>query len=178
VYRLWTGRHLTLDPILFDVFLVQAVCMVFWSSSALVLLACNRQRAYASWMFANALVTIVLAIVFVRYWGAVGVAVASLIGDLACCAWVLPRLASRVLGDTDWSFWRVALVPGLAIGLVVGAATEWIRQAAHPTGAASVLWALSVAATYLAAVYWLWMDLDERQRFRHLRQHVLGLVSL
>lgn len=177
VYRVWTGRQLTLDPVLFDIFLVQAVLMVFWSSSGLVLIACNRQRAYASWMFANALTTIALAIVFVKPWGAVGVAVASLIGDLVCCAWVVPYLACRMLGDAPWPFWRVALVPGLGIGLVVGAVTEWIRPVADPTGSASWLWALSVAATYLAAVYWLWMDGDERRHLRYLRQQALEFVS-
>jgi O-antigen/teichoic acid export membrane protein len=97
VYPLWTGRKLDVDMPLLTVLLLQGVLAAGWFTASWGLMAANQHRQLAIWTLLNALVTIVAAVLFVGRWGAVGVAFASLLGDIACSLWVIPWLAARFM---------------------------------------------------------------------------------
>lgn len=165
-YRVWTQRQLNFDSTLLDIFLLQVVLMAFWSSSGLVLLASNRQGAYAWWTLGNAIVTIALSFLLAPRWGAAGVAAAGLLGDVVCALWVVPRLACRFLGEAQSAFWTSILLPGLAIGGVLVGVSTWLASLLDsPTLRLLSLPPLIVVA-YALVSYGFWMTSDERRLVR------------
>ncbi|GAC1655211.1 MAG: hypothetical protein NVS9B15_16000 [Acidobacteriaceae bacterium] len=97
VYPIWTGRHLRLHTTILAIVLIQAVLASGWSTTAWSLLAANRQRLPALWSVANACATIVLAVWWGTLFGVVGVALASLAGDVLCGFAIFPVFSSRFL---------------------------------------------------------------------------------
>lgn len=97
IYPLWTGKQLTIDSVLLFVLLLQGVLAAGWATSAWGLLATNQFRPLAGWYLANAVVTIGLALCWVKVHGLLGIAFASLIGDVMCGLLVFPALASSCL---------------------------------------------------------------------------------
>jgi hypothetical protein len=60
-------------------------------------LAANRHAVVAYWSLGNACITVVLALFLVKERGPVGIAVASIIGDLVCGVFAFPKLAAVFL---------------------------------------------------------------------------------
>lgn len=98
VYPIWTGQQLQFDPSLFGVMLVQSMLFAGWGTSGWVLLATNQHRTLAFWSLANAILTLSFAWLLGGRYGVLGVAVASLTGDIICGLMVYPRLAAQNLG--------------------------------------------------------------------------------
>lgn len=98
LYPLWTGRQLQIEPMLMVILLVQAVLMAGWNTSAWPLIATNHHRPLALASLGNALLTVVLAAGLAPRYSVLGVAAASLAGDMIFGAAVYPGLLSRFLG--------------------------------------------------------------------------------
>lgn len=111
IYPIWTGRHLQLQPLLLVLFLGQAVLAAGWTTSGWSLLATNQHRSLAYWSLANAVLTVMLAMILAPRYGVLGVACASLIGDVICGVAVYPRLASRLLGLSVIKTYQSMLYP-------------------------------------------------------------------
>jgi O-antigen/teichoic acid export membrane protein len=114
VYSVWTARELPLQPALAALFLVQGILVAGWSTAAWALLASNEHRSLAWWAVANVGVTLALAALFAPRYGVMGVAAATLIGDLACGAAVYPRKAARHLDVPPSKVYRAIFRPVLA----------------------------------------------------------------
>ncbi|MBZ5558468.1 MAG: lipopolysaccharide biosynthesis protein [Acidobacteriia bacterium] len=111
VYPLWTGRHLNLVSALMGVLLLQAALAAGWSTAGWPLLASNRHHRLAYCAALNAGLTVVLAVILAPRFGAVGVAVASLVGDVVFGAFVYPWLAARSLGHALATGYQALLRP-------------------------------------------------------------------
>jgi peptidoglycan biosynthesis protein MviN/MurJ (putative lipid II flippase) len=96
-------------------FLVQGVLAAGWTTAGWVLLASNEHRPLAWWALSNAGLTIALAILLVPRYGVIGVAVATLLGDVACGVTVYPRNAARFLGIPPLEMYRAILQPALVV---------------------------------------------------------------
>ncbi|MBE0669379.1 MAG: polysaccharide biosynthesis C-terminal domain-containing protein [Anaerolineales bacterium] len=114
IYSLWTARKLTLQPLLMALFLVQGILAAGWSTAGWVLLASNEHRTLAWWALSNAGITLALGVLLAPRYGVMGVAVATLIGDLVCGVSVYPRKAARQLGVPASKVYRAILRPVLA----------------------------------------------------------------
>lgn len=99
-YPVWTRFELTFRPLLFLIFLLQAVLSAGWLGSAWSLLAANRHRALAYWSLANATTTIAVAGATVGEFGLLGVAIGTLGADIVFGLVVFPRLAADLLETT------------------------------------------------------------------------------
>lgn len=110
IYPLWTGRQLELRPALLIVMLMQGVLAAGWFTSGWALLAANKHRVPARWSLANAILTIVLALAAAPRYGVLGVAVATLTGDVVCGLLAYPRVAGRMLGVNATSLYQAMLL--------------------------------------------------------------------
>ena len=126
IYPLWTGKQLQLHPLLFAVFLLQGVLAAGWFTSGWSLLAANQHRMPARWSFANAFVTIALSVWLAPRYGVIGVALATLLGDVLCGFLVYPKLAGGTLGLNVFRIYKdmilmvLLLTPLLAVVIVGG----------------------------------------------------------
>lgn len=150
IYPHWTGKQLNIDSILLFVLLFQGVLSAAWTTAAWGLLATNRFRPMAGWYLANAVVTMGLALWWVKDHGLVGVAFASLIGDVACGLIVFPALAASFLKIPRLKLFSamLAAVGALAPVLLAAAASERVTHG----------WRL-VALFLLAAPFWGYLSL-------------------
>lgn len=98
IYPLWTGKQLQLQPVLFAVILLQDFLAAGWLTSGWILLAANQHRMPARWSLANAVVTITVAVLLIPKYGVLGVALATLLGDVLCGLAVYPKLTASILG--------------------------------------------------------------------------------
>lgn len=115
IYPLWTGRKLQLQPTLLGLFLIQAILFSGWSTSGWSLLASNQHRNLAYSSLANAALTIIAAVILAPRFGVLGVALATLLGDVVCGAIIYPWLASHALGFQLRKMYEAILVPCLAV---------------------------------------------------------------
>ena len=122
VYSLWTGRHLDFQPALLILLLVQGVLAAGWNTTGWPLLATNRHRPMALASLGNALLTVALAAGLAPRYGVLGVAAASLAGDVIFGAAVYPGLLSHFLGIPVRAVYQAMVFPlaSLAIpGLIL-----------------------------------------------------------
>jgi O-antigen/teichoic acid export membrane protein len=159
IYPLWTGKQLQLQPVLLAVMLLQGVLAAGWFTSGWGLLAANQHRVPARWSFANACVTIVLAIGLAPKYGVLGVAVATLLGDVFCGLAVYPRLAGGMLGLSAVSVYRaimlmlVSLAPLTAVVVVGGRLLQgWIFIAVFVI--ATAIWCIFTLPLVLERGVW------------------------
>lgn len=126
IYPFWTGKQLQLQPVLFAVFLLQGFLLAGWSTSGWSLLAANQHRMPARWSLANAVVTITLAVLLAPRYGVLGVALATVLGDVLCGLAVYPKLAGGMLGLSVLRVYKammlmvLLLTPLLAVVIVGG----------------------------------------------------------
>lgn len=97
--QLWTGGRLHPDPVFFAAMASAACLHGAWLSASNLLLAVNRQGEYAFWLLALAAMSCLLTVVLGRVWGLPGVAAASLLGEAAMVAIVLPRQLRAAFGS-------------------------------------------------------------------------------
>ena len=106
IYPVWTGKQLQLQPVLFAIFLVQGALAAGWLTSGWCLLAANQHRILARWSLANAAVTIMLSFLLAPKHGALGVAVATLSGDMLCGLLIYPKLVANTMRFNVWDVYR------------------------------------------------------------------------
>lgn len=127
IYPVWTGQRLQVQPVLLGLLLAQGVLAAGWTTSSWSLLATNHHRPLAFWSLANAAITLGLAAWLGQKHGAVGVALASLGGDLICGFPVFPFLASSFLRVSAARVWlqigsaALALLPIAGISMLISA---------------------------------------------------------
>jgi O-antigen/teichoic acid export membrane protein len=145
VYPLWTGRHLDIQPALLILLLVQGVLAAGWNTTGWPLLATNHHRPLALASLGNALLTVVLAAGLAPRYGVLGVAAASLGGDLVFGAAVFPGLLSRYLNLPLRTIFRAMAFPLLSLA-IPGLILIW--SAPH-----MVTWQLVLLAGLLALLF-------------------------
>lgn len=131
IYPLWTGRHLQVQPILLSLFLIQGVLMAGWGTSAWPLLSSNQHRQLSIWSLANAVLTILLAIFLGPQFGAVGVVLATLLGDVLCGFAIYPRLSAQCLALPVGRMYGAIVRPLAALlpaGILLLVASSWFGQ--------------------------------------------------
>jgi O-antigen/teichoic acid export membrane protein len=153
LYPIWTGRKLTIQPVLLGVLLVQGVLAAGWQTSTWGLLAANRHRSAAIASLANAVLGTGLAIVLVKAHGLVGVAVAGLASDLVFGVCVLPILVASFLGLSPWRIPAeigttcLLLVPVAVLAGYLGHAQHnWLLQCTWLIGASGITMMLGFRA--------------------------------
>mgnify|MGYP003376765182 CR=1 FL=1 len=132
------------------------------------MLAANQHRHLAMWALANAILTVVLAIIFAPRWGVIGVALATLMGDVVCGAFVYPRLSARFLQVPVRDIIRAIARPLLVVVAVGVPIAIFAGQFGNPIaglGAGLVLGILGLYPT-------LWLALG-RNDFEWLKQRLL-----
>ncbi len=110
IYPAWTGKQLQIQPALFAVFLFQGALAAGWLTSGWSLLAANEHRILARWSLANAVVTVLLSFLLAPKHGAVGVALATLFGDMLCGLLIYPKLVAHFMNLTVWQVYRPILL--------------------------------------------------------------------
>lgn len=117
VYPTWIGKRMDLNILLLTIFLVQGILYSGWATSSWPLLASNQHKKIALWSLMNSMVTVVLALIFVENWGLLGVAIATLIGDILCGFLVFPHLAGKSLVIQTKNIYVAILKPLLLVVL-------------------------------------------------------------
>jgi O-antigen/teichoic acid export membrane protein len=116
----WTARRLTFDPVLTAAMCLQAVLAASWGTATWPLLAANRVRALAVVHAANAVATVVLGVVMAKSLGMRGVALASLIGDIAFGVVAVPLMLARS-GLVTRTVAARAMLESVALAACIGA---------------------------------------------------------
>ncbi|MCW2963328.1 MAG: hypothetical protein JWO17_580 [Actinomycetia bacterium] len=130
------------------------------------LIARGRQRVIAIVSIAITAVNLVLSFLLAWAWGLWGVALATLVTDLAMLAWVVPRIAAPAAGTSSAALFRATLrpaVPALAVAAVVlvGVARWWHPHTLIALAPLGALWVVVAAA----AIWRVGLAADERAQF-------------
>ncbi len=177
LYLLWTGHHLNFNLLLLDIFLVQVVFMAFWNTSATILMATNNHKYY-SWLYlGSSVLTVILALFFIRVWGMTGVALSGLIADIVFCFILVPKLACHLLDESFISMASVTVLPGLLIGAGIIAMGEWFKPLITTQFLFLLLFLTCLMGSYLIISYALWLNHEERTMLRQISRRIFGFVT-
>ena len=94
LYRLWTHRLLTLDPILLDLLLLVVLSNALWYTASVLFTSTNRHAGLATCCLVVNLIIAPLCWILVHVAGLRGVAGALIIGELIMAAYVIPASAN------------------------------------------------------------------------------------
>lgn len=131
IYPLWTGHALEVQMSLFGILLLQGVLATAWFGASLGLMACNHHQLLSGWMLLNALITIACAVLLVKPLGALGAALASLIGDITCSLIVIPWLTSQRLRISARQIYKTIIFSLLILTLfvaIVSILSAWLTE--------------------------------------------------
>ncbi len=118
LFRVWTGVT-SFDYPLYIALLVVALLGTVWSSSYVVSLSINRHQSTAITFIVTASATLGLASVLANSMGALGVALALILGELAMVVFVI-RLSLRLLQDSPGAYLvQLAQPPTDLLGRIV-----------------------------------------------------------
>jgi O-antigen/teichoic acid export membrane protein len=135
--------------------------------ASILLIGLGRARAIALMSVPDALLNLALSVVLMRWIGVVGVALGTVVGELATTFWYLPVLCNRELSLSGWAFFsRVWARPLLS--LPPAAAVAWTVQMAFgrwPPAVVLLIGAATTAAAYFGT-YFLFSTPQERGTFR------------
>jgi O-antigen/teichoic acid export membrane protein len=97
IFLLWTMQKVRGDQTLLGILLLSSVSNSLWYTCGTIQAAVNHHKEMAIRSLASAMTTILLSVVLVRPWGARGVALAILLGELPFYSYALMRTTCRVL---------------------------------------------------------------------------------
>jgi O-antigen/teichoic acid export membrane protein len=95
IYPVWTGNSLDYFAPLLLILLIQLVLQAGWETAGWGIMAANAHREVAIAQIMNATVTIGLALWWTPLYGIIGLALASLTGDIICSLTTYPYFAAR-----------------------------------------------------------------------------------
>jgi len=147
LYPAWTGRQLDIQPSLLGLFLFQAVLMAGWSTAGWPLLASNQHSRLARWSLLNAGLTVMLAIALAPRFGVIGVAFATLTGDVLCGAAIYPFLAAKTLNVATSKVYGAILRP-LFVLLPAGIFLYYVASKADGWKAVGIVFILAIVMAY------------------------------
>jgi O-antigen/teichoic acid export membrane protein len=135
--------------------------------ASILLIGLGRARAIALMSVPDALLNLALSVVLMRWIGVVGVALGTVVSELATTFWYLPVLCNREVSLSGWAFFsRVWARPLLS--LPPAAAVAWTVQMAFgrwPPAGVLLIGAATTAAAYFGT-YFLFSTPQERGTFR------------
>jgi O-antigen/teichoic acid export membrane protein len=91
VYGVWTHHRVAMDHPLFKVLLLEVLANSFWSTSAVVTIACNRHQWQAVIYVAAAALSLPVAYLLMPRLGLVGAGLSLLFADICMIVYVLPN---------------------------------------------------------------------------------------
>jgi O-antigen/teichoic acid export membrane protein len=121
LYPLWTARKLTLDFWTLGFLMARLLLWTVWSAGGTVLYASNRHYRPSVALLLDALITGALAVYLVPVLGIRGVALATLLADVVVCAWLMPLLTAREIGEDLVAFAGMSLRAAVALLLPAAA---------------------------------------------------------
>ena len=134
---------------------------------SILLIGLGRARSIALMSVPDAILNLALSVALVRWIGVVGVALGTVVGELATTFWYLPVLCNRNLHLSGWTFiTRVWTRPLLSLPLA--AAVAWTAHMAlggWPPAAVLFIGAATTAAAYFGT-YFLFSAPQERAMYR------------
>jgi O-antigen/teichoic acid export membrane protein len=115
LYPLWTARKLTLDFWTLGFLMARLLLWTVWSAGGTVLYASNRHYWPSVVLLLDALLTGALAVYLVPVLGIRGAALATLLADVGVCAWLMPWLTTREIGEDFVAFAGMSLYAAFAL---------------------------------------------------------------
>jgi O-antigen/teichoic acid export membrane protein len=127
------------------------------------LIARGLQREVARVSIATTAVNLALSFVLAATWGIWGVALSTLVTDLAALLWIVPRLAAPAATTTTLTLVRAVAQPllaasGASVAVLVGVARVWKPETLPMLAVLGLLWVLVAGG----AIWWFGLASAER----------------
>jgi O-antigen/teichoic acid export membrane protein len=170
----WLGNRAPEAEGVLQIFAIGFVFVAASMPSESILLGLGRVRFLALSGLANVAITIGVGIPLTRLWGAVGLAIASLLAVITTQFVVFLPAAARRCGAHPWGFFAKSILPTWIAGAPVAAMMfVFGGRIAHGGLAALATWGGGAVLAYLALLWRVGLDLEERS---FLRKHMRRLV--
>jgi len=161
VYRAWTMRELSLDPVILGALVLQTILWGVWYAGWTVLMATNRQGRLVGLLAVNAVISMGLCVVLVPRMGIRGAALSMLVADCVVAVWAIPRATCIALGDkVTGFFWEVFL--SICIGLFAPALISAGAYMLLPAGAIRAIGTPCIFLVLALPLVWISLLLEER----------------
>lgn len=99
LYPMWTARRLSLDSWTLGFLIGRFLLWTIWNASSTILCAGNRHYLPSIAFVSESIVTGALAVCLVPALGIRGAALSALLADISVCAWLMPWLMAREIGE-------------------------------------------------------------------------------
>ena len=171
--RLWVGASYlaprSVLSVLLAIFLIRAFAMLF----EMVVMGTLRHHRYAYMVLAEGILNLALSLILVKRWGLLGVALGTLMAQVACTGWFLPALAMRVTGCRLKEVILKSVLPVLPAVAIAALAAQLFTMLPLDPGWTRFLIGSGLTASAFAAGFWLTgLNAEEKELFRLMRKGV------
>lgn len=175
IIEIWVGGKYVSSYIILLVLVVPKTLLLAQSGSTRILLGLGRQRLLALVTLLDGVTNLILSIVFLRYWGIVGVALGTAIPLTCTSIFFLPRHLCRILDVRMGRFLRDAYLLPLGVTLPMTGALLLSKQW-YPPGYGALLLQTALAAVVYAGT-WLGVAWARRPHGAQVRMRLTKLLQ-
>jgi O-antigen/teichoic acid export membrane protein len=173
--RLWTRGGIVYDHRLMVAFLILLVSQIYWLTSTIVLVSSNNHHLLSICYLVSGIIGVSLGYNIGSHFGAPGVVLGLLVGDLLSCFIFVPWQACRQIGQNYSKYLSEILLRGIPIFLVllvVAYLVSLTLENAPPIFRIASVGVVTVLVG-VSAGYFLWFRSTERRRLNALLVGVL-----
>jgi len=166
---LWTGKRVAYQAQLMTAFLLLGLSQAQWSTSSILLVACNQLKGVVACVLSSSAVGLGLGYALAQRFGMPGFVYGLLIPDLLVCGWFIPWVACRRMGEKYRRYLVEILLRGAAVSGIVFLVVE-LLVGFLPVNAGTLRQLISMSALIgtigLAAAYIVGLNQFEKSRIQ------------
>jgi O-antigen/teichoic acid export membrane protein len=168
IIHMWTRGRIQYNAALAGLLLLLQLVAAFSVAGSVVLSSSNNHRTVAASNLCGAVLGLAIGASLVRHMGAAGMALGLLFAEVATAAWIIPRAACRLLGQSWPRFVSELALRAGAVTTALFLMVQFVSAALTDSGPGERLLLLALVSAPLAvALIWLVaLDSVEKQSLR------------
>ncbi len=162
IIRVWTGGKIEFQPILWLIFLISVPITTLWRFSSIFQIATNKYTGLAIVRIISAFIGLILAFVFIKFWGIVGVLLGFILVEILLNSWFIPYKTLKLIKGSLKKFLSTLTKGSLMLVAQFFIALLMVRYITNKWLLLVILGA-GVLAVGSYFTYFIWMDENEKK---------------
>ncbi len=162
IIRAWTGGEIEFQPLLWMIFLVSIPVAAIWNFSSIFQVAMNKYTELAVIRVISAFIGLILAFIFIKPWGIVGVLLGFVLMEILLNSWFITYRTLKLIKGSFKKF-LFTLAKGLLILIVQFPVALLIARYITNKWLLLVVLGTGVFAAGSCFTYWIWMNDNEKK---------------
>ncbi len=161
IINIWTSGKIIFNGGLWNILLLSVPLYAIWHFSAVFQIATNKYTGYSVVSIISSLIGLGLALIFVHYWGIIGVVAGFMIPEILINLWWIPRRTTHIIKGRFKDYFYIFWVGGILAVILL--TFGWLLSMVFVSWTKLFVLGIVMAAVGMAFTYFLWLKPQERK---------------